>query len=243
MKMAKHKRELFFTVVALALLSVDAAAQGLSEKRVPSISVTGEATVTVKPDQALIDIGVVAQSQASQAAAAQNAKQLDTVLAELRKSLGPNANIKTISYSLSPNYRNPKDGGKPAITGYTATNIVRVTIDDLTEVGKVIDAATQSGANQVHRLQFTLKDEQAVQLQALREAAVRARAQAEALAHSLNLKIVRVLSVDESGSGIQPVRDYGLGGRAESTQVPTPVESGTIEVRATVRLTVEVGPR
>ncbi len=158
----------------------------------------------------------------------------------MRRALGAGAEIKTVSYSLNPDYRYPKDGGKPTITGYTATNVVRVTLNDLTRVGQAIDAATRSGANQVHRLQFTLKDEQAAQSQALRAAAVKAKAEAEALAQALGLKIARVLSVVESSEGVQPIMRDVMLARAEAA-APTPVEPGTIEVRATVTLTVEIG--
>jgi uncharacterized protein YggE len=228
-------------LVALTLLVAVVAAQEPSERPTPpSIRVSGEATVTVQPDQARIDIGVTTQAQTAQAAAANNAQRLETVIAELRRALGSGAEIKTISYSLNPDYRYPKEGGRPTITGYTATNVVRVTLNDLTRIGQVIDASTQSGANQVQRLQFTLKDEQAAQSQALRAAAVKAKAQAESLAQALGLKIGRVLSVVESSGGVQPImRDVTLA-RAEAS-ASTPVEPGTIEVRATVTLTVEIG--
>ena len=102
----------------------------------------------------------------------------------------------------------------------------------------MIDAATESGANQVHRLQFTLKDEQAAQSQALRAAAVKAKTQADALAQALGLKIGRVLSVVESSGGVQSViREVTL---ARAEVASTPVEPGSIEVRAAVTITVEI---
>lgn len=228
-------------LVVLTLLSASVAAQEGAERLTPpSIRVSAEATVAAQPDQAQIDIGVTTQAQTAQAAAASNARQLETALAELRRALGASAEIKTISYSLSPDYRYPKEGGSPTIAGYTAINIVRVTLNDLGKIGQVIDVATQSGANRIHQLRFTLKDEQAAQSQALRAAATKARAQAEALAQALGLKITRVLSVTESGAGVQPiVRDVMLA-RAEAA-APTPIEPGAIEVRATVTLTVEIG--
>jgi len=228
-------------LAVLTLLGAAVAAQEPAERPTPpSIRVTGEATVTVQPDQARIDIGVTTQAQTAQAAAADNAQRLETALAELRRALGAGAELKTISYSLNPDYRYPKDGGKPTITGYTATNVVRVTLNDLTSVGQAIDAATRSGANQVHRLQFTLKDEQAARSQALRAAAVKAKAEAEAIAQALGLKIARVLSVVESSEGAQPIMRDVMLARAEAA-APTPVEPGTIEVRATVTLTMEIG--
>jgi len=225
-------------LLLLLILGVaQAAGQDSIEKLPPSIRTSGEAVVSVNPDRAQIDVGVVTQANTSQTAVAQNAQKLEATLARLRQLLGNTADIKTISYTLSPTYRYPKEGGEPTITGYTATNIVRVTLDDLTKVGQVIDTATQSGSNRIQNLRFTLKDEQTVQAQALRDAAVNARSKARALASALNLRIIRVLSIVESGSPGFPVRDVAFA-RAEAA--PTPIEPGTIEVRATVSYMVEV---
>jgi uncharacterized protein len=231
-------------LIALTGLFGAARAQELAEKLPPSIRVVGEAVVNARPDQAQIDVGVVTQGQTAKAAATQNAQRLDAVLAELRRVLGANANIKTVNYALNPNYNYPREGGKPTISGYTATNTVRVTLDDLTAVGKVVDTVTQSGANQIYRLVFSLKDEQAVQAQALREAATKARARAEALAAALNVGIVRVLSAVENTGGVVPLEHRELMARdAAVAKVETPVEPGTIEVRANVTLTVEIRAR
>jgi len=225
------------SVLAATLLLVTYTAGQEADKLPPSIRTSGEAMVTAAPDRAQIDVGVTTQANTSQAAAAENAKKLEATLTRLRQALGSNTDIKTTSYTLSPNYRYPREGGEPSITGYTATNIVRITIDDLDLVGKAIDAATQAGANRIQSLRFTLKDERNVQAQALREAAANARRKADALAAALNLNIIRVLSVVESSPADFPVRDVAFA-RAESTQ--TPILPGSIEVRATVSLTVGV---
>lgn len=242
MKTTRNRTKAFLIFAVFALLGAGASAQESSERPLrPSIRVMGEASVTAKPDQAQIDIGVVTQAQTAQVAATQNAQQLDAVLAELRKTLGPEADVKTFSYSLNPIYRYPKEGGDPTITGYSATNVVQVKTNDLAQVGKIIDLAMQSGANKIQSLQFTLKDEQSVRAQALGEAATRARAEAEAIASALGLKIVRVLLAEEGGPPVQPVFvGAALRAQAESATAPTPVEPGTVEVRATVTLTVEI---
>lgn len=234
------KRQLVIGCI-VSLFGCTALAQEPADKTIhPSIRVTGDATVTVKPDQAEINIGVVTQAQTAQAAAAQNAQKQDTVISELRKALGAGSDIKTISYSLSPNYRYPKEGGQPTITGYTASNIVQVKTANLEHVGKVIDLATGSGANNIQALRFTLKDELGARTQALQEASTKARAKAQAIASALGLKIVRVLHIDEGGQ----VTPLPVNGRAfaMATVAQTPVEPGTIDVRATVTLTVEVAP-
>ena len=226
-----------FALLVLFLVAGQLSAQDAAAKMPPHIRTTGEATVTARPDRAMIDVGVVTQAATSQAAVTQNAQKLEATLARLRQLLGAGADIKTISYSVTPNYQYPREGGQPTITGYTATNIVRVTLDDLTKVGNVIDTATQGGANQIHNLRFTLKDESTVKAQALREAAVKARASAQALASALDMTVVRVLSVVEAGSPVIPIRDVAF---AKAEGASTPIEPGTIEVNASVTITIEV---
>lgn len=236
----KLGRFLAMMICAMGACGTTALAQDASDRGPrPSIRVTGDATVSVKPDQAEISIGVVTQAQAAQAAAMQNAQKQDAVIAELRKLLGADADVRTVSYSLSPNYRYPKEGGQPTISGYTATNVVLVKTSDLTQVGKVIDLATGTGANTIQSLRFTLKDELSARTKALQEASTKARAKSQAIASSLGLKIVRVLHVEEGGQ----VTGIPVNGRAFAelaTGAQTPVEPGTIDVRATVTLTVEI---
>jgi uncharacterized protein YggE len=180
---------------------------------------------------------VVTQANSSQAAADQNARKLDATLTRLRQLLGTAADIKTISFTLQPNYLYPREGGEPDITGYTATNLVRITIDDLTRVGTLIDAATEAGANRIRSLQFVLKNEGPAHAQALREAAAKARTKADALAFALGVRIGRVLSVTETSPAVVPVRNVAF---ARAGAAATPIEPGTIEVRATITLRVEI---
>jgi uncharacterized protein YggE len=221
-----------------------AQAPGVASTTLSSIRVTGDARVSARPDRVQIDLGVQTQAPQSQDAASANARQLDAVLAAVRKAAGPGAQIKTVSYSLSPNYQYHPGGGEPTITGYTAVNVVEAVLDDLARIGDVIDAATHAGANRVQGIQWTLRDQDAVRAQALREAATRAHAEAEVLAGALNLRIVRVLTVEESSPQIVPVRMFRAAAKAavSAAEVPTPVEAGTLDVSANVTLTVEVGP-
>jgi uncharacterized protein YggE len=235
-------------MAALALLAVIALSQAkaLAQEPAgppprPSVRATAEAVVTVKPDQAQIDIGVVTQSPTARAAADDNARKSDAVIAALRKLLGQDADIKTISYALSPSYTYPKEGGQPKISGYMASNTVQVKTSDLKQVGEIIDTAYATGANNINSLQFNLKNDEAVRAQALREAAAKAKAKTETIASALGLKIIRVLFAEESGPTIRPVYANMEMAQAKAGDVSTPVEPGTIEVRAIVTLTVEVG--
>lgn len=231
-------------LVALATMPLGALAQDQPPPHPvhPSVRATGDAVVTANPDRATLDIGVTARAGTAQEAAAQNVRQLDTALQELRKAIGAAAEFKTAGYSVQPEYHSPQGGGPPKITGYTATNILQLTLNDVALAGKAIDVAAQSGANTINSLRFTLRDETAAQARALREAAARAREKAEAIAQALGLRVVRVLSAEEGGTNIiRPSAGMVAMARAMAAP-PTPVESGTIEVRASVTVTLEVSP-
>ena len=237
---------IYFPTVTALLLSVSTVyAQPAPDRpRPPSITVNGEATIAAEPDQAQIDIGVTTQARNAPDASRENAERLARVLAEVKKHLSKADEVKTSGYSLNPQYRYPQ-GGKPEIIGYIANNIVRIKTAKLDDVGKLIDAAMQAGANNINRLVFTLKDEEAARLDALRQASAKAKAKAEAIAASLGLKILRIASVTEGERSFQPIfRQTPMArGEALTAQAPTPVEPGTVDVKSTVSLTAEVSEK
>ncbi len=244
-RVVRVSRAALLTASAAVAAAAWAEAPAASVPTLSSIRVTGDARISAQPDRVQIDLGVQTQAPLSQEAASANARQLEAVLAAVRKAAGPGAQLKTVSYSLSPNYQYHPGGGEPTITGYTALNVLQLTLDDLTRVGDCLDAATRAGANRVQGIQWTLRDQDAVRAQALREAATRAHAEAEVLAQALNLRILRVLTVEESSPQILPVRVHLGVARAAAgaaAEASTPVEAGTLEVSANVVLTVEVGP-
>lgn len=230
------------SVVLLACAVSQVNAQPITSS-LSSIRVTGDATVTAKPDRAQIDVGVLTQEKQSQNAATQNARQIESILAALHKLLGADADIKTINYTLSPDYQYRPIGGKASVSSYTAMNVVRVTVDDLDKVGSVIDTATQAGANHVESVRFTVHDPQALQSEAVREAALKAKTNADALASALNLKILRILTVEETGEPSAVTPDTFMDAREAAAPAPTPIQSGSFVVTANVALTVEVTSR
>src|SRR5262249_20726172 len=152
-------RFVLLSVISASLLFAQPAGRN------PFVHAVGEATVSVKPDLARVSFSVVTQAQTAQDASSQNAARVSSVLSQLQLLLGPNADIQTVSYSLSPNYTYPPGGGIPNLVGYTASNTIRVTTSDLANTGKIIDTGIQAGANQVSGLQFALKVEQPVRAQ------------------------------------------------------------------------------
>jgi uncharacterized protein len=228
-----------FTLILLAVISL-AQAQELPRKGAPpSLRVHGSATLSVMPDQAQFDIGVMTQASTAKAASDQNAQQSNVLVRELGAAF-PAASMKGLNFSVNPSYQYPQ-GGPPTIAGYTATNTVRLLLSDLSKLQTVIDIAITSGASSINRLSFTLRNENAARAQALAAAAQQAQASAEALSVSLKLKLARLLTVEEGQPVIvSPPRELSFE-KLQSTS-PAPVSPGTIDVHADLDLTYEVTP-
>jgi len=226
--------------LALPLLLLPYMLNAQESAKVHFVRATGEATVTAKPDRAQISIGVINQNPTAQAAAAANATQTTQVIEAIKRTLGSGGELKTTGYSISPQYQFIS-GRSPKITGYQASNTVLVIVNDLTLLGKVIDAASDSGANNINGVSFSLKDESAVRTQALAEAATKARAAAEAIAKALNTHVVGVLQAETAEAPVfRPMMKSFSAMAAGNVAAPTPIEPGDLDIHASVTVTLEV---
>jgi uncharacterized protein YggE len=233
-------------ILALTLTPVLAQAAVLHPASAPAtLHVSAEATVDPAPNRVYIEVGVRTQAPQPRVAAADNAARVAAVVAAVRKAAGPAARLTTVDYSVTPQYQYSNTGKPPVVTLYTVTNLVRVRLDDLKRIGRVIDAANEAGANVQQSLRFALRHPERARLQALALAARRARAAAGALAAALGLHVVRILEVRQSGGVVRTPAPmiFGQVLRAQRVAPSTPIESGSLHVSADVSLTVAVAPR
>jgi uncharacterized protein YggE len=227
-------------VVAL-LAPLALAADG--HEPVPSLTVTGSGEVQARPDQVAVTLGAVAQEKDASEAQAKVSDIVGRIIGGIRDLGVADEQIATVQLSLTPVYSQPPErrsrDWRPEITGYRASNSVRVTLDDLSLVGKVIDAGIEAGANNVESLRFQLKDDTAARAQALERAVAQARAKAGAIAKAMDIRLEGVLDVQES-SGYSPV-EYRMQARAAGAGAATPVQPGELTVQATVTVRYRLG--
>jgi uncharacterized protein YggE len=224
-------------LVLPSLVLFSSIAQAQAPAPPPFVRAIGSATVPVKPDKAQIQFAVVTTASTAQDATSQNANIVTAVLSALGTVLGPNPNIQTLSYSLNPNYNYPQNG-QPVLTGYTASNTVQVTLTDLSLIGKVIDTGVQAGANRVQGLQFGLQDDQPSRAQALKMATAQAKANADAMASGIGQHTGAAIAIQEGATSTPtPVL---LAAAAPSAT--TPVETGVVNVQASVTLDITLVP-
>jgi uncharacterized protein YggE len=201
-----------------------------------SVQATGTGSVSVTPDQAQINVSAVTTAQTAQEAANQNATIATNILQQLTQAIGGSGSVKTVYYSVTPNYNYPRDGSPATLTGYTVTNTMQATLNDLTITGKVIDTATGAGATRIDSLLFTLKDDTEAKSAALKVAVTKAKSKADAMAASLGLKTGPVMVIQESGAVVDTLRT----GAPTATGSSTPVQVGPLTVTGNVTISVEM---
>lgn len=206
------------------------------------VVVTGDALVQAQPDTAIVQIAAVTQARTALEAQQENARKADAIMRAVKQVAGTDAEVKTSGYSLQPQYAY-REGQPPLIRGYEARNTITVTLGDLSKVGATIDAASTAGATNIDSLSFTLRRDRPAQEQALTEATREAVAKAQTLAAALGGRVVRIVEVAESGMVSRPPIPLYAEARARvaaDAAPPTPIEPGTLDIRAQVQIIAEI---
>lgn len=205
----------------------------LLAQRTPSVRAHGDGVVSAVPDLVRISLTIATQAITAQEATDQNATTSLAVTNRVKALIGANGDVKTSSYSVNPNYRsNPT-----ALIGFTVSNSLEVTANDLNLAGKIVDAAVQAGATSVGGLRFGLKDSDPQRREALKRATLAAKASATAIAEGLSVRLGSILAADEGSTGsIFNPSDLRAGAAATATTFDT----GLVEVRATVTLEIAI---
>ncbi len=231
-----------FTLTFLMMFIFCSAA--FAEDRPPTISVNGEGTIEVAPDRATVTVGVRSQNRDAGKVQTENAQKASNIVRAIVALGIEKKNIHTGDYNFRPIYRNDENR-QNKLVGYTAENSITVTIDDLNLTGKVIDAALSNGANNVNSLSFGIGDRKALEREALKLAARDARAKAEAVAAELGTTIVGIRNVSINSGNVSSPRYKNFAmmeaSVAADMSYETPVESGTLNCSASIRVEFELG--
>jgi uncharacterized protein YggE len=227
-------------MILAALLAAAATTAAFAQEATNVVITTGEAIVQRAPDRAFVTIASEARAKASREAQRQNADTMAAVRQRLTQAGIATDAVRTLGIDLQQEFDFPQ--GRRVPREYVARNTIEVRIDDLARVGDVLDAAVQAGASSSGGVRFDLRDRSGAEREALRLAVADARARADAAAAGAGRTIDRIVKVEDTRDGpvIIPRQMVGVMARAEAAATPTPVEAGTIEIRARVTLTASM---
>lgn len=232
-------RKMFAMLLCLAVLALGTGA-ALADGT--TLSVTGNGTVLVESDLAIVTVGVQetskdvleAQSTVNEKIAAIKQALLDAGVEE--------SEINTDSINIYANY--DYSDNTEVIVGYTARNSLSVRTTDMDNVGSLIDAAFAAGANTLDNVQFTVQDDTQAREQALTMAVEDARRKADVLASAAGLQVASIERISEGGVSVyDSMRNYAADtvmAAEESGGAGTLVQAALVSVDATVSMEFEL---
>lgn len=209
-----------------------------------TITVTGEGKVEKTPDTARISFTV--QNESKDVATAQKivSDKIDAVTKAL-KDLGiDEKDIKTDSYNSYPQYDYPPcyagncPSNTPKLRGYQVSHAITVAVKDLTLTDKVLGVLGTAGVTDMSGPNFGFEDDKVVAREARDAAIADAKDEAQKLADSLGVKLVRIVSFSENSGGYpMPMyaQDAVAGGAVKAESAPSlPVGSQKVDSKVTI---------
>jgi len=228
-----------FLLLAVALVAAPLAPAVRAQESVDSpalprtITVVGEGKTSIKPDIARVNIGVEVMKESVQEASAENKATVEAVLEALKAAGVEERDIQTSGYSVYVERYGTEGPLAENDLRYRVSNNVNVKIRDLEDVGSLLDAAIEAGANNIYGVEFALDDASEARSLARANAVENALAKAEELAELAGVEVGQIVSLSEiigSSGGyynqmVSASAYMGLGGGGG-----TPVSPGELEV-------------
>lgn len=243
-------------ILALFLLvETLSAAANLGRSGVPAtdtITVQGEGQATLPPDIAQISFSVENTAATVADAQALTTKQANAAIAFVKEQGVDDADVKTLSYNISPQYSYPNPcapgqicpayTGSPKITGYMVSETIQVKVRDLSAVGDMLSGLGSLSVQNVNGPSFGLDDSTAGYSAARADAIAKAREQARTLANQLGVRLGKIVNFSESSSGMPyPMYNLGAADSKSASAVATPnVPTGENTYTASVSVTYEI---
>ncbi len=219
-----------------ALHPIVAGAQQPSSPPVPQIVTTARGEVELKPDRASVMFTVETRASTAAAAAAENSRRQRAVIDTLQRLGVAVDKMQTSNLQVAPEMVYPGQGLPPKVSGYVASNSVRVEVLKLDQTGILIDAGLAKGASGIGGLNFFSSKSVEAHREAMARAVSAAKLDAEAMVKAAGLQLGGLLEIIASASHDFPMVDYAPARQMKlsSEMGPTPVNPGELKVTETV---------
>ncbi|MFX0579880.1 SIMPL domain-containing protein [Nocardia nepalensis] len=217
-------------VVGSALLLTGCGKSDSAPER--EVTVVGTGQVRGAPDTLNAELGVEVNAD-NVSAAISGANEKSKAMTDAMVTAGlAREDVQTKDVSIQPQYG--PDGH--IISGYRATNSVRIVIRDLSKGSAILDAATKAGGNETRMrgVSFAIEDDSKLLADARSRAFADAKSRADQYAVLAGLKLTDVITINEASSREENNPKVGA---PESFQL----EPGTQTVTFTVKVTWGLG--
>ncbi|MDE3839549.1 hypothetical protein C0966_09285 [Bacillus methanolicus] len=196
------------------------------------LKVIGEGSISARPDRATVILGTTTEDQDLAKAQSENAEAISRVIGSVLELGIPRENIQTFDYRAEPQYR--YEDGKQIFIGYKVTHLLKITIDRVDQVGRLVDTAVKNGANTVNNIDFSVSDPILYYNKALASAVQNALLKAQTIAGSLGVTLIKTpRQVIEESQAPKPIPFFTTAMVKGVSTVP--IEAGKLTISAVVR--------
>jgi uncharacterized protein len=234
-RLARQVPRLMAVATTLLFSGIGAYAQQPQQAPEARIVVTGEGSVSVKPNYAQIRSGVTTRTKTVKEGVDANSKLMVAIIAALKDAGIAEKDIQTARFSIQPVYGPQEPSTEPKLSGYSVSNQVNVTIHEIGKVGDVLDRVVAAGATEVGNVSFLVSDASRALDQAREAAIADARRKAEVYAKASGVRLGRVEWITEDTGNGPPVPMM-----ARAAAAPVPIASGEDMLRVQVTVGFDI---
>lgn len=161
------------------------------------ITVTGTAEVKVAPDEAILTLGVEAEGKDLLAAKSEHDSRVKKVIALAHDFGIEPKDIQTDTLRMEANY---SEGKTSRLIGYTVSQVLEITLRDLSKYESLITQLLQDGANRVHGVDFVASETRKYMDEARTKAIRAAKEKAVSMAAELGQTVGKPWEISEQGA-------------------------------------------
>jgi uncharacterized protein YggE len=234
--MRRVRVALMIAFACLAVVPPPAGAQGVSQGK---MRVLGRATVEVVPDHVIVRVGISNRAASPTAALDQNSAIARKIIDFAKKFGIAERDIQTDSINLAPTYKTVAEPGgrtRQEPDGYTASNMVRVKLMNLSRLGTFMRDVLDQGATNINGVHFGLSNPEKTADEARTKAVEDAVRQATLLADAAKVKLGVIHEIAHP-----PRSEFRAEGAADlarpAIRAAVPIETGVIAISSEVEIT------
>ncbi len=194
----------FFALVAF-LMGANTAFAQVPPPMPRTITVTGEASEKVAPDQAALSLSLTSKDPSLARAKEMNDALVKRLVAITQDFKIAAEKVATSGVNISPEYSYDSPENRQILRGYVVSRTLQITIADLTLYEKILSAAVDAKIDQVNGIEFSLAEPETVASRVRVKAYENAKAKATALTAAAGAKLGQPLTIVTSGATPPPM--------------------------------------
>ena len=222
-------------MLALALL---AAIPLFAQNQKPSVSVNGEGTVQVIPDEVVIKSRIEHEGEDAAQVKKQNDQVVNQIIKYVKSQGVAEKDIETDYMNLNKRYKNYEQG----TFIYVANQAISITLHDLDSYEQIMKGLLENGLNRIDGIQFESSEKEKFEAEARKMAVLDAKRKASELLKPLGHEVGQPISLSENQSSpVFPM--YRMNDAVEMSAAKSDgqtIAPGELEIKITVNATFEI---